>query len=118
MADLLSTEVAANYAKTAHPYSNFGTRDLAFYLIDIANIETSVDATNSVFTKVIRGVQSVGELYYVGEPTANGVIVAVAQQTLTNSTDDNSQTLAEAVDAATGGTSTVTLKTIVGAAFV
>lgn len=132
MPSLVGTTVATNYQRVvgpsytesagartyAGPFSSFGTRVLAFYLVDIANLETTPYASDSVFAKVLRGVAQVAELYYVGTPTADGVIIAIAADTDGSTTASNGQTLAEAIDAATAGTSTVTAKAITGNAFV
>lgn len=109
-----------NGLKTAYPFSNFGTRELAFYLVDGTGIETTPTIVNSKFSQVIRGVQSVAEIFYVGTPTADGVIVAIAADTNegTTSDNDNGQTLKQAIDAATGGDFTVTAKAVTGNAFV
>jgi hypothetical protein len=93
-------------------YSNFGTRQLRFIQIKAtqANGSTAVDftkdngtsggtgftvegtgyrATNSVFSKAIRALQLVGEIYYISVPNSVGFVVAVTEDTL-NDSDANS----------------------------
>lgn len=99
--------VTNNYLKAAVNYSKFGTRELTFVNVDVANIETNPTTADSVFSKVVRAMQQVGEIYYVGTPDSNGVAFILAADTLVNSEASNSQTIAEAMTAA-GLTATVT----------
>lgn len=96
----VSSTVSANYLKAASNYSNFGTRQLVFINVDVADIETNPADPDSVFSKSIRAMQQIGELYYVGIPSAAGVTFIVSADTYVNSTDNNSQTIAEAFTAA------------------
>lgn len=107
MASLIGTDVAANYLKATYPFSQFGTRDLTFVNVDVASIETNPGNANSVFSRTVRAMQQVAEIYYVGTPASSGVVFIVASDTLVNSTDSNSQTIAEAMTAA-GLSATVT----------
>ena len=77
--------VAANYLK-ARPSTRFSTRQLAFFNIAVTGIETSFEAPNSLFSKVIRAVQVVAEIYAVGTPASGNVIVVVATDTTTGET--------------------------------
>lgn len=116
MPDVIGTDslsgvnVAANYLKATYPYSKFGTRELTFVNVDVANIETNPGNADSVFAQVVRAMQQVAEIYYVGTPASSGVVFIVASDTLVNSTDSNSQTIAEAMTAG-GLTATVTTAT-------
>jgi hypothetical protein len=81
MPSLLGTTVAANYGKmtaqqtygVGEVYSNFGTRQLAFFKIALANVNndgaggTYTDA-NSLFSKAVRGLQLNTEVYYISAP--------------------------------------------------
>lgn len=149
MPSLLGTTVAANYgAMTPQQtygvgtiYSNFGTRQLRFVQVvaTAANGSTAVrfdknDGTSggsadykdpqSVFSKAIRSLQTVGEIYYINVPNSTGFVVAVAEDTL-NDSDTSSNVpggygdLEAAVVAACGfggsSTCTVTAFTIAAA---
>lgn len=71
MPSLIGTAVAANYAK-AQPSTQFGTRELLFLQIDMnADVETGYTASDSLYAKAIRGLQTTVELYGVGEPNGN-----------------------------------------------
>jgi hypothetical protein len=72
--------VTANYLKT-RPSTRFSTRQLAFMQIDCTNIQNDWSEPNSLFTKVVRGVQLVAEVYAVGTPNDNALIVVVGADT-------------------------------------
>jgi hypothetical protein len=72
--------VTANYLKTT-PSTRFSTRQLAFMQLNAAGIQTNWDQPNSLFTKVVRGVQVVAEVYAVGTPNSNALIVVVGADT-------------------------------------
>lgn len=92
----VSSTVSANYLKAKSNFSNFGTRQLVFVNVDVANIESNPSDSDSVFAKSVRAIQQVGELYYVGIPSSAGVTFILSADTLVNSTDTNSQTIEEA----------------------
>ena len=56
------------------PYTRFGTPQLqAIKVISSAyNFTTTPAAANSNLSKAVRGLQQLGEIYYVGVPTASG----------------------------------------------
>lgn len=64
--------VAANYLK-AQPSTRFGTRELVVAVITVDNVElaTGYQLSNSDFSKAIRTIQNIGELYAVGTPVNN-----------------------------------------------
>ena len=82
MPSLIGQTVAANYLKTK-PSTRFGTRDLAFLVIDYdnSNYFNNWDMPNSNFTKVVRLVQTHAEIYAVGEPAGGIVTIVVAIDT-------------------------------------
>ena len=96
----VSSTVSANYLKAASNFSNFGTRQLVFINVDVADIETNPSDSNSVFARATRAIQQIGEIYYVGIPSSAGVTFIVSADTYVNSTDNNSQTIAEAFTSA------------------
>ena len=117
MANLLGTEVASNYAKAA-PSSRFGTRELSFYSVALTGVETNYTDSNSNFAKAIRGIMLNAEVFFVGTPAAGAFVVAVATDTCGNEIEGASSrtlSLKEAVDVATGGSSTVTALVASGA---
>jgi len=73
--------VSDNWQKAA-PSTTFGTPALDFYVIDMGtDVEDGWDESNSMFSKAVRGVQLVANLYFVGRPNGNQFTVAVASNT-------------------------------------
>jgi hypothetical protein len=109
MPSLIGNYVAANYRRTG-PGSRFGTRELVSAHITIANVdltdytttdnedlfdgETNPNQTNGSaygnFAKTIDAIQTIGEIYAIGEPTfgegASNFTVIMSADTLG---DDN-----------------------------
>ena len=73
-------DVTANYLVTK-PSTRFATRQLAFMQIDCTDIQDNWSEPNSLFTKVVRGVQLVAEVYAVGTPFDNALVVVVGADT-------------------------------------
>lgn len=132
MPSLLGTTVTANYLRVvgpsytesgqartyAGPYSNFGTRQLAFYKITSTGIHTGYTLSNSLFQKALNGVAITSELYFVGVPASDNVVFAIAVDTDGGTTSDNAndQTIQAAVRAASGDSgATVSALTASGA---
>ena len=108
MPSLIGNYVATNYRRTG-PGSRFGTRELVSALITIANIdltdytttdnedlfdgETSPNQQNGSaygnFAKAIDAIQTLGEIYAIGEPTfgegASNFTVIMSADTLGDS---------------------------------
>ena len=55
----VSSTVSANYLKAASNFSNFGTRQLVFINVDVADIETNPSDSNSVFARATRAIQQI-----------------------------------------------------------
>ena len=121
--------VTANYLK-AKPSTRFSTRQLAFVEIEVTGCHTNYANTDSLYSRAIRGVQAVAEVYAVGIPSANKFMVVVAQDT--DGADDNddidlgssnSQSMQDAVQASVQGsgdlelTIVATYKHMLGAGF-
>jgi hypothetical protein len=94
---------AANYLK-AKPSTRFSTRQLAFVEIEVTGCHTNPYLSDSLYSRAIRGVQAVAEVYAVGTPASNKFMVVIAQDTDgaddNNDIDlgsDNSQSMADAV---------------------
>jgi hypothetical protein len=109
MPSLIGNYVATNYRRTG-PGSRFGTRELVSALITIANIDLrdetvtdNEDSFNGVtnpnqtdgsaygnFAKTIDAIQTIGEIYAIGEPTfgegASNFTVIMSADTLGDST--------------------------------
>lgn len=121
----IKTGVAANYLKTA-PSTKFGTRDLAFFNVDIASVEgsgsvgdlTHYTAPQSVYSTAVRAIQQVAEIYAVGAPTSNGFFLIVSTETLGDNSKstpaDTAYSQAKLLRDVTGAT--VTALTVSGAA--
>lgn len=109
-----STTVGANYQKSVLP-SAYGIRELTIYKITgYTGVATGAALANSTFAQIIRGVQSVSELWYADAPSANVVIVAISKGTEETNTSADGLTNANAVanmkaaiEAVAGGTATV-----------
>ena len=120
----------ANAYKFADPASQFSTRKLRFVKIVNGGDLTSGDFTtnkataNSNLAKAVRCAQNFGEIYVIGTPSATGLIVGYADDTLDDgsaaspSLSDGSYAKLEAqLVAAVGGTHTVTTVVPTGITF-
>lgn len=103
--------VSDNWQK-AQPSTTFGTPALDFYVVDLGvDVATNYGNSNSLFARAVRGIQLVANLYMVGQPSGNAFTIAVASGTCPGRnpgaiTGTNSN-LEDAVDAATGASSSV-----------
>jgi hypothetical protein len=95
--------ITANYLKTK-PSTRFSTRQLAFVEIEVTGCHTNYANPDSLYSRAVRGVQAVAEVYAVGTPAANKFMVVIAQDTdgADNNDDldigsDNDQSMANAV---------------------
>jgi len=95
--------VTANYLK-AKPSTRFSTRQLAFVEIEVTGCHTNYADTDSLYSRAIRGVQAVAEVYAVGLPATNKFMVVIAQDTDgaddnndINTPDGDTQSMADAV---------------------
>lgn len=82
MPNLVGTSVAANYLKSA-PSSQLGTRELTVFVVqmtDEADWSNHLES-NSNYSKAIRGLQTVCELFFIGEPTSVHFTVLAAKDT-------------------------------------
>lgn len=101
--------ITANYLKTK-PSTRFSTRQLAFVEIEVTGCHTNPYLTDSLYSRAVRGVQAVAEVYAVGAPSANKFMVVIAQDTdgADNTNDinigsDNAQSMQNAVSASVQG---------------
>lgn len=112
MANLIGTSIARNYAK-AREISQMGTRELAFFQVDLSGVATDYTDSDSLFAKAIRGLETVVELYSIGTPSGNYFTVIAAADTApfdagsSNGDGTSNSILEAAVDAATGGSCSV-----------
>jgi hypothetical protein len=82
MPDLYSSDLGAN-ARKAVDTTTFGTRDLVFLQINVAqNLETNYTAAGSNFQKLIECIQQSVEIYGTGIPSGNNVTVVVNRQSV------------------------------------
>lgn len=122
MPSLLGTDVAANYGRMISPenytvngsnvrtwtgpYTQFGTRQLKFLKVVGVHSASAIDfsdetlsaagdgytAPNSLYSKALRAIQTMAEVYAAGIPDAAGFIVIVAADTENNaSVNSNGQ---------------------------
>lgn len=68
------------------PYTRFGTPQLQAIKVISSdyNFTTTPAAANSNLSKAVRGIQQLGEIYYVGVPTASGANQFIALVNLNN----------------------------------
>ena len=84
MPSLVGTTVAANYLKTTGNFSQFGTRELAFISISVSGLDTTYANANSTFSKTVRALQQLVEVYFVGTPASGAVVAIIAADTSFN----------------------------------
>jgi hypothetical protein len=135
MPSLIGTTVATNYLRmptqdqyaTGAEYSNFGTRNLRLLKVVTSggtnDLTKGADGaagsykdTNSVFSRCVRALQTMGEVYLVGQPDATSFLALVAGDTVNDATTSSNTAgttynAMEAVIAASmnaSGTATVT----------
>ena len=106
MPSLLGTTVTANYLKTS-PSTNFGTRQLRIININAGTAgDSDIDLTrqayivtgatsgtytgsytdsDSYYSAAVRAIQTVAEIYAIGQPTATDFIAVVAYDTANDS---------------------------------
>jgi hypothetical protein len=127
---IAEANVNFNAFKFVDPASQFGTRKIRFVKIVNGGDLTSGDFTtnkansNSNLSRAVRCAQNYGELIVVGTPSATGLIVGYADDTLNDgsaaspslSNGDYGKLEAELV-AALGGTHTVTTVVPTGITF-
>lgn len=124
MADVYSvavggTTVGANSRTTTVGFDH-GTPALGFYKIVLTGIDTTYTNSNSTFHKAIAALEGFAELYGVGTPASGNVVFVCNDNTANDGSTagaaDGSWGAAEAaIDAATGGSSTITALTASGA---
>lgn len=141
MPSLLGNYVAANYGRmtaqqtygVGENYTNFGTRQLQIIKVAISGVDiTTADGStgsytdsNSFFSLAVRALQGFAEVYAVYPPTTNAFYAVVALDTGNSADAGEAKNPApgaintgwgqveSAVNAAvTGGTATVTTKTL------
>jgi hypothetical protein len=88
--------VVANYLRAA-PTTRISTRQIQFLWVFTGEASPSInpasepDAPNSVFSKLVRGIQAQAEVVIVGSPSSDGFIIGVYADTFNdgNMTDPN-----------------------------
>jgi hypothetical protein len=92
MPTLVGTSVAANHAKAVET-SQLGTRRQVFFVVDMnTDVETNYTASNSLYSKAVRAIQSVAEIYSVSAPNSQNFTVSVAWETAATDTPDDLNT--------------------------
>lgn len=81
MPDLTGTDFARNYEK-AQPSSQFGTRELSYFQVDMnTNVETDYEDSDSLYAQAVKALQQRIELYAVGRPDGNWFTVIASANT-------------------------------------
>jgi hypothetical protein len=123
MPSLLNSPVAANYLKAENPFSRFGTPELTFLKVTgLTGVGTNSGNADSLYQKALRGVALTAEMYFASAPSADVLIVGIVANTQTTGdaksaanggvdTGDGYGILEAAINASTGGTSTVVAAT-------
>lgn len=109
MPSTIDSLVGANYLK-ARPTTRISTRQLAFFRITLTDMHVNWEDSDSVFSKVVRGVQAVAEVFVVGLPANDDLIVVVGADTTSgDATQINglAQTMTTAINDSTGGSASV-----------
>ena len=91
--DANARRILGDGASGVGPYTRFGTPQLqAIKVISSAyNFTTTPTVANSNLSKAVRGLQQLGEIYYVGVPTASGANQFIALINLNNTYNGASQ---------------------------
>jgi hypothetical protein len=129
MPSLITSDLGNNYRKMTPTqtygvgefYSNFGTRQLAWFKVELATVaDTGYNTVvDSLFSKAVRGLQLNTEVYFISTPvntTTDYFVVAVAYDTTGDNSNDGGDTssptqaelIKRIIDRASGATSTVT----------
>jgi hypothetical protein len=122
MPSLIGTDVAANYLKAENPFSRFGTPELTFLKVTgLTGVGTNAGNANSLYSKALRGIAATAELYYANAQSADVLIVGIVANTQTAGdvkpsgggidTGTGYNLLEAAINASTGGSSTVAAAT-------
>lgn len=107
-------------AYKAAPSSKFGTRELEFYSVTITDVHVGYTASDSTFAKAVRGIQQVAEVFFVGTPSSDAFVVAIAGDTNNgqasgNANDESLEVAIERALAVSPGSATVAALTASGA---
>ncbi len=91
--DSNARKILGDGASGVGPYTRFGTPQLqAIKVVSSAyNFTTTPTVANSNLSKAVRGIQQLGEIYYVGIPTASGANQFVALINLNNTYNGENQ---------------------------
>jgi hypothetical protein len=96
MPSLLGTGIAANYGRVvstenytetdgvrtyAGQLTQFGTRKLAFIVVELTDVHVNYTDSNSLLSQVVRALQQQVEVYGVGKPSNSDVTIIIADDT-------------------------------------
>jgi hypothetical protein len=109
-----STTVGANFNKAVLPFA-YGIRELTFLKITgYTAVATGASSADSTYSKILRAVQTVTEVWYADAPSANVVVIAVSKGTIETQESNDAlsnanapATLKAVIEAIAGGTATV-----------
>lgn len=107
-----ATTVGAN-TRTTEVGVDHGTPALAFINVALTGIETTFANSNSTFHLVTAALDGFAEMYGIGTPDSGNCVFVVHANTLNSgavdgTADGSFAAMEAAIDAATGGSSTVT----------
>lgn len=94
-----------NHLKT-EPTTQFGTRKLAFIVVELTDLNVDYTASNSMLSQAVRALQQQVEVYGVGTPSGGTVTVIIADDTAPYNSGDafadgnRNSRLEDALDAA------------------
>lgn len=92
---------------TAQPGALYGLQP-RFFNVALSGVHTGYTAVESTYEKAVRGISAVASIVILGTPASGNFVVAVDNSFGGRGNDSAEDTLAAAIDAATGGSSTVT----------
>jgi hypothetical protein len=92
MPTLVGSSIATNHAKALET-SQLGTRRQVFFMVDMGtDVATDYTDSDSLYSKAVRAIQTVAEIYTVGKPSGENFIVSVAFETVPTDNPDEIDT--------------------------
>ena len=86
MPDLYSSDLGGN-ARKVSPTDQFGTRKLAYLLVDATGLHTNYTTANSLYSQVVRLIAQNVELYSAGVPENDQALFLVNADSMPETTN-------------------------------
>jgi hypothetical protein len=86
MPDLYNSDLGLNTRKVT-PTDQFGTRKLAYLLVDATGLHTNYTTSNSLYSQVVRLIAQNVELYSAGVPENNQALFLVSADSMPETTN-------------------------------